>query len=96
MKTEAYKMQQVKNKEMRAFIFAILVIIIVLLGGCASKPEILTKVEYQEKVIPVKCNATIPEKPFYDPSDLQSAKDLSIYYSRVEATLKGCIDGVVK
>ena len=89
-------MQQVKNKEMRAFIFAILVTIIVLLGGCASKPEILTKVEYQEKVIPVKCNATIPEKPFYDPSDLQSAKDLSIYYSRVEAALKGCVDGVVK
>lgn len=96
MKTEAYKMQQVKNKKMRAFIFAILVTIIVLLGGCASKPEILTKVEYQEKVIPVKCNATIPEKPFYDPSDLQSAKDLSIYYSRVEAALKGCVDGVVK
>jgi putative lipoprotein len=89
-------MQQVKNKEMRAFIFAILVTIIVLLGGCASKPEIITKVEYQEKVIPVKCNATIPEKPFYDSSDLQSAKDLSIYYSRVEAALKGCVDGVVK
>ena len=96
MKTEAYKLQQAKDREIRAFIFAILVAIIVLLGGCANKPEIVTKVEYQEKVIPVKCNATIPEKPFYDPSDLQSAKDLSVYYSRVEAALKGCIYGVVK
>ena len=96
MKTEAYKLQQAKDREIRAFIFAILVAIIVLLGGCANKPEIVTKVEYQEKVIPVKCNATISEKPFYDPSDLQSAKDLSVYYSRVEAALKGCVYGVVK
>lgn len=96
MKTEAYKLQQAKDREIRAFIFAILVAIIVLLGGCANKPEIVTKVKYQEKVIPVRCNATIPEKPFYDPSDLQSAKDLSVYYSRVEAALKGCVDGVVK
>lgn len=96
MRTEAYKIQQAKNKEMRAFIFIILVALIVLLGGCAQKPELVTKVEYQEKYIPVKCNATIPEKPFYDPSDLQSAKDLSIYYSKVEAALKGCVYGVVK
>lgn len=96
MKTEAYKMQQAKNKELRAVVFILIVTIIVLFGGCANKPEVITKVEYQRQVVPVKCNVTIPEKPNYDPSDLETAKNLGIYYSDVEVLLGRCVNGVVK
>ena len=96
MKTEALKLQQAKNKEVRAIIFIIIVTLIVLLGGCSSKPEVITKVNYRTEYIPVMCNVTIPEKPIYDPSDLETPKELAVYYSDVEILLKGCVYGVDK
>ena len=96
MKDNALRLQRTKEKELRCVLFIILLTIIVLLGGCSTKPEVVTKVEYQEKIIPVKCNVTIPEKPVYDPSDLDTAKGLTLYYSSIEVLLKGCVYGVVK
>jgi hypothetical protein len=60
--------------------------------GCSSKPEIITKTKYQDVYIPVRCQAKIPEKPKFDKEDLESARQISIYYKEVEALLKECID----
>lgn len=60
--------------------------------GCAAKPEIITKTQYQDVYVPVKCQVKIPEKPKFDKKDLQSAKALAVYYRQVEALLKECID----
>lgn len=95
MKTEAYKLQQAKNKEVRAVIFIIILTFIVLFGGC-SQPEVITKTNYRTEYIPVMCNVTIPDKPIYDPSDLETPKELAVYYSDVEILLKGCVYGVDK
>lgn len=95
MKTEAYKLQQAKNKEVRALIFIIILTFIVLFGGC-SQPEVITKINYRTEYIPVMCNVTIPDKPIYDPSDLETPKELAVYYSDVEILLKGCVYGVDK
>ncbi|WP_169780206.1 hypothetical protein [Campylobacter curvus] len=61
-------------------------------AGCAAKPEVITKTQYQEVYIPVRCQAKIPEKPKFDKKDLQSARALAVYYRQVEILLKGCID----
>lgn len=95
MKDNILKLQE-KEKELRCMLFIMCLTLIVCLGGCATKPEVVTKVEYQEKIIPVRCNVTIPEKPVYDPSDLDTAKGLTLYYSNIEVLLKGCVYGVVK
>ena len=97
MKDNILKLQEKeKEKELRCMLFIMCLTLIVCLGGCATKPEVVTKVEYQEKIIPVRCNVTIPEKPVYDPSDLDTAKGLTLYYSSIEVLLKGCVNGVVK
>lgn len=95
MKDNILKLQE-KERELRCMLFIMCLTLIVCLGGCATKPEVVTKVEYQEKIIPVRCNVTIPEKPVYDPSDLDTAKGLTLYYSSIEVLLKGCVYGVAK
>ena len=95
MKGNIARLQE-KEKELRCMLFIMCLTLIVFLGGCATKPEVVTKVEYQEKTIPVRCNVTIPEKPVYDPSDLDTAKGLTLYYSSIEVLLKGCVYGVAK
>ena len=95
MKGNIARLQE-KEKELRCTLFIMCLTLIVFLGGCATKPEVVTKVEYQEKIIPVRCNVTIPEKPVYDPSDLDTAKGLTLYYSSIEVLLKGCVYGVAK
>ena len=59
--------------------------------GCADKPEIITKTQYQDVYIPVRCQAKIPEKPKFDKKDLQSARALAVYYRQVEALLMECV-----
>ena len=60
-------------------------------AGCATKPEIITKTQYQDVYIPVRCQAKIPEKPKFDKKDLGSAKALAVYYRQVEALLMECV-----
>ncbi|WP_169785065.1 hypothetical protein [Campylobacter curvus] len=59
--------------------------------GCADKPEIITKTQYQDVYIPVKCQAKMPKKPKFDKEDMQSARALAVYYRQVEALLMECV-----
>lgn len=63
-----------------------------LLAGCSAKPEVITRIQYQDVYIPVKCQVKIPEKPKFNKKDLQSARALAVYYRQVEILLKRCID----
>lgn len=63
--------------------------IILILSGCASKKEILVKTEYKEVKIPVKCSLKIPAKPKFN-NDFKSAKELSKYYLETERIAKLC------
>lgn len=63
----------------------------VFFAGCAAKPEIITKTQYQDVYIPVKCQVKIPQKPKFDKKDLQSAKALAVYCRQVEALLMECV-----
>ena len=59
--------------------------------GCSSKPEIITKTQYQDVYVPVRCQAKMPEKPKFDKKDMQSARALAVYYRQVEALLMECV-----
>ena len=61
--------------------------------GCASKPEVIVKAQYQDVYVPIACIKEMPAKPKYSPSDLQSAKELMGYFLTCEELLKGCVNG---
>lgn len=63
------------------------------MAGCASKPEIIVKTQYQDVYVPIACIKEMPTKPKYSTSDLQSAKELMGYFLTCEELLKGCVNG---
>lgn len=48
---------------MKILVFLLLAVFFI---GCSSKPEIITKTQYQDVYIPVKCQVKIPQKPKFD------------------------------
>ena len=67
-------------------------VLILFLAGCAGKPEIITKVEYLDVLVPVKCITKMPAKPNHIKDDPVSAKELMGYLLTCEELLKGCAD----
>ncbi len=71
-------------------IFSAMIAIFVF-AGCASKePQIVTKIEYQDVLVPIRCINKMPNKPKYDYEDIQTARDLMEYYKTCEEILKSC------
>lgn len=68
-------------------------IVAFFMAGCASKPEVIVKTQYQDVYVPIACIKEMPAKPKYNTSDLQSAKDLMGYFLTCEELLKGCANG---
>ena len=73
----------------RFFLFLIGLALCVSLSGCA-KQEPLIRTEYKDVLIPIKCKASLPAKPKFDSSNMQSAVELAKYYQTCEALLKEC------
>ncbi|MBE2985561.1 hypothetical protein CCAL12920_00655 [Campylobacter sp. RM12920] len=76
----------------RKIVFIILLSTIVLLsGGCASKPEMLVRTEYQDVAMPVKCEVTLPQNVEFKETDPQTWIDIGRYHIEVELLLKACV-----
>lgn len=68
-------------------------IVTFFMAGCASKPEVIVKMQYQDIYVPVACIEKMPTKPKYSPENLESAKELMGYFLTCEELLKGCVNG---
>lgn len=68
--------------------FVVLSLLSYLLVGCST----ITKTQVQEVYIPTKCISELPVKPKEDGS-FESAKNLSIYYIKIEQILRDCVKG---
>ena len=69
--------------------FFLAIVAILVFAGCASKePQIVTKIEYQDVLVPIRCINKMPNKPKYDYEDIQTARDLMEYYKTCEELLK--------
>ena len=68
-------------------------IIAFFMAGCASKPEIIVKTQYQDVYVPVACIEKMPTKLKFSPENLESAKELMGYFLTCEELLKGCVNG---
>lgn len=73
----------------RFFLFLIGLALCVSLSGCA-KQEPLIRTEYKDVLVPIKCKVSLPAKPKFDSSNMQSAVELATYYQTCEALLKEC------
>lgn len=72
----------------RILIFCVFVLIF---AGCATKPQTSEPhIIYQEKYVPVKCNAKMPVKPKND-GTFEMDKQIAIYYRDCEKKLKQCL-----
>ena len=73
----------------RFVLFLIGLALCVSLSGCA-KQEPLIRTEYKDVFIPTRCKISLPAKPKFDSSNMQSAVELATYYQTCEALLKEC------
>jgi conserved domain protein len=80
-----------KGYSMKLIVSSLLVAF--FMAGCASKPEVIVKTQYQDVYVPIACIKEMPVKPKYNTSDLQSAKELMGYFLTCEELLKGCVNG---
>ena len=78
-----------KREYIIRFIFLIGLALCVSLSGCA-KPAPLVRTEYKDVFMATKCKVGLPEKPKFDPDNMQSAVELATYYQTCEALLKEC------
>ncbi|MBR8463659.1 hypothetical protein KDD93_03605 [Campylobacter sp. faydin G-24] len=68
-------------------IFAVLAL---FFAGCAEKHIPEPHIIYKEKLVPVRCNATLPKKPLSD-GTFETDKAIMIYYRECESLLKQCL-----
>ena len=73
----------------RFVLFLIGLALCVSLSGCAAKPA-MVRTEYKDVFIPIRCKVSLPAKPKFDSSNMQSAVELAKYYQTCEALLKEC------
>lgn len=64
----------------------LILLISLILTGCASKDKIV----YKDILIPTKCTVKMPLKPA-NSGDFESHKNLMIYYRECENALKFCL-----
>ena len=62
-----------------------------IFAGCAAKPQASEPhIIYQEKYVPVRCNAKMPLKPKND-GTFETDKKIAVYYRDCEKKLKQCL-----
>lgn len=66
----------------------ILIFLPLLFLGCST----VVRTEIQEVYIPVRCDVKLPTKP-KDDGNFESAKNLTIYYIKIEQILRDCVKG---
>ena len=72
----------------RIWIFCLFALIFT---GCAAKSQIgEPHIVYQEKYVPVRCNAKMPVKPKND-GTFETDKKIAVYYRDCEKKLKQCL-----
>jgi hypothetical protein len=56
--------------------------------GCA--PKTVTKIEYRDVKVPVRCDVTVPPRPAYNPDAVTGVVDILEYAEMLEALLRAC------
>lgn len=84
-------LERIDHYMFRKIVFVILLSIIVLLsGGCASKPEMFVRTEYQDVAMPIKCEIVLPQNVKFNEDNPQTWIDIGEYHIEVELLLKAC------
>lgn len=53
----------------------------------------MTKVEYRDVLVPVRCNVAVPPRPPYNPDTVMGVVDICEYAEKLEALLTICAEG---
>jgi hypothetical protein len=69
----------------------ILLMLCAVFMGCGSK--VVTRVEYRDVMIPVRCNVAVPPRPTYNPNQVLGVVDMLEYVETLELLLHNCAGG---
>jgi len=61
--------------------------------GLNCAPRVVTKIEYRDVKVPVRCNVSIPPRPAYRGDPTMGVVDMLEYTERLETLLKVCAKG---
>lgn len=61
--------------------------------GLECAPKTVTKTEYRDVLVPVRCNVSVPPRPEYNPDPVMGVVDLCEYAEKLEALLNVCAGG---
>jgi len=61
--------------------------------GLNCTPRTVTRVEYRQVYMPVRCNVAVPPRPAYNGDPVAGAVDLCEYTEMLEILLHTCING---
>jgi len=61
--------------------------------GLSCAPRAVTKVEYRDVYVPVRCNVSIPPRPGYNADPVMGVVDLCEYAEKLEMLLHTCTKG---
>lgn len=88
-----YKVKKFFLARAREITFYLILTSVILLSGCSAKPEIITRTEYQNVYVPVKCKVELPDKPKFDENNPEiSSKKIAEYHSKAERLLMECVN----
>jgi len=61
--------------------------------GLNCAPKTVTKIEYRDVYVPVRCNVSIPPRPAYNPNPVLGVVDILEYTEKLEVLLNTCVGG---
>jgi len=61
----------------------------IMASGCTTKT--VTKIEYRDVKVPVRCDVAIPPRPAYNPDAVMGVVDILEYAEKLEALLRACV-----
>lgn len=69
-----------------------MILLCVAFTGLNCAPRIVTKVEYRDVLVPVRCNVTTPPRPKYEGDPVMGTISILEYVEKLETLLKVCTE----
>ena len=61
--------------------------------GLNCAPKTVTKIEYRDVMVPVRCNVVVPPKPERNPDRVLDISYVYEYADKLERLLRVCVEG---
>jgi len=68
--------------------YLLLILFCAVTTGCS---KVVTKIEYRDVAVPVRCDVAVPPRPAYNADPVMGVVDILEYAETLEALLRACV-----